>query len=94
MALQLPVLIHDYYGGTEVSRSENVSKGGFCFASEITYYVGQGIRAACPYQPGGENLEVPARFVRAHLIPGTQRTIYGVRYEPESSASEPLLSRS
>ncbi|HEV2349929.1 MAG TPA: hypothetical protein VG028_08815 [Terriglobia bacterium] len=83
VALQLPVLIRDYYGANEVLRSENLSKEGFCFLSEKTYYAGQGILAACPYNATGENLEIPARIVRAQGLAGTSRKIYGVRYEPQ-----------
>lgn len=89
VAFQLPLLIRDYYGQFEISRTENVSKTGFCFLSEKTYYVGQGISAACPYNPAGENIEVPARFVRAQQLAGTQSHIYGVRYEPQGPDSEP-----
>jgi hypothetical protein len=83
ICLQLPVLVRDYYGGVEISKSENVSKGGFCFASEKTYHVGQGIMAVCPYNSSSsQNIEVKARFVRRHLLEGTQRKLYGVRYDP------------
>ena len=54
VAIQLPLLIRDFYGEFEISRTENVSKTGFCFLSKKTYYVGQGISAACPYDPAGE----------------------------------------
>ena len=88
VALQLPVLIRDFYGGTDISRSENVSKGGFCFTSQKIYYLGQGIVVACPYHPSGENIEVPARFVRAQELSGTPRMVYGVRYEAEEVEDE------
>ncbi|MHB8652798.1 MAG: PilZ domain-containing protein [Terriglobia bacterium] len=83
VALQLPLLIRDYYDQFEISRTENVSKSGFCFLSEKTYYVGQGISVACPYDTAGENIEVLARITRARLLAETERNIYGVRYEPQ-----------
>jgi hypothetical protein len=89
VAVQLPLLIRDFYGHFEISRTENVSKSGFCFLSEKTYYLGQGISAACPYNADGENIEVPARFVRVQQLSGTQRNIYGVRYEPQGPESGP-----
>jgi PilZ domain-containing protein len=89
VAIQLPLLIRDFYGQFEISRTENVSKSGFCFLSEKTYYLGQGISAACPYNPESENIEVPARFVRAQQLRGTQRNIYGVRYEPQGPENGP-----
>jgi PilZ domain len=87
VAIQLPLLVRDFYGQFEISRTENVSKSGFCFLSEKTYYLGQGLSAACPYNADGENIEVPARLVRAQQLSGTQRNIYGVRYEPHGPES-------
>lgn len=80
VALQLPVLVRDYYGGVEVTKSENVSKGGFCFVSEKKYHVGEGLMVACPHNPSGESLEIRAHIVRRQTIEGTMRSIYGVRY--------------
>lgn len=80
VALQLPVLVRDYYGGVEITRSENVSKGGFCFVSEKNYQVGEGLMVACPHNPTGESLEIGAHVVRRQAIEGTMRKIYGVRY--------------
>jgi len=90
VAIQLPLLIRDFYGQFEISRTENVSKSGFCFLSEKTYYLGQGISVACPYNADGGNIEVPARFVRAQQLAGTNRNIYGVHYEPQGPAGKPI----
>lgn len=82
VALQLPVLIRDYYGGVEITKSENVSKGGFCFASEKNHHIGAGIMVVCPYSSEGQNIEVRARVVRRQGIEGANRKFYGVRYDP------------
>lgn len=81
IALQMPILIRDYYGGSEVTKTENMSKGGFCFTSEIKHQVGEGILVVCPYNPGAENIEVRARIVRQLAVEGTERIVYGVRYD-------------
>jgi PilZ domain len=91
VALQLPVLIRDYYGGTEVLTSENLSKKGFCFLSDKNYFLGQGIVVACPYHAEGENIEVPARVVRIQPLAGTARKIYGVLYGPQGPGDAPRL---
>jgi hypothetical protein len=81
-SLQLPVLIRDYYGGSEVTRTENVSKGGFCFVSEKHHPAGEILLVACPYDPSTTNhIEVRAQVVRALPIEGSVRKVYGVRYE-------------
>ena len=78
--LQLPVRIRDYRGDVEVTTAENVSKGGFCYISEKNYYVGEGMLTVCPYSTSGQNIESSSVIVRAHLISGSARKSYGVRY--------------
>ena len=79
--LQLPALIRDYFGGVEMTQTENVSRGGLCFSSEVVYQVGQGLRVACPYDPSSRAIEIPARIVRNIEFKGRNRRLYGVRYE-------------
>lgn len=78
--MQLPVRIRDHHGRTEVTKTENVSKHGFCFTSEKDYHVGQEIIVACPYTPSAANIEVSAEVVRQEQIERSKRKIYGVRY--------------
>jgi hypothetical protein len=84
IALQLPVLLRDYYGGGEITKTENISKGGFCFVTEKTYHVGEGVVVVCPYDPRGQNIEVRGRVVRVRGIQGSPRKFYGVRYDTPS----------
>jgi hypothetical protein len=79
--LKLPVLVRDYQGGAEITKSEDVSKGGFCFVSEKPYLPGAAVMVACPYQVVGQNLEVAARIVRQQRIEGTSRKVYGTSYD-------------
>jgi PilZ domain-containing protein len=81
VALQLQVRIRNYYGGVEVGRSENISKGGFCFASEVNYQIGEGLMVVCPFDHRGQSIEVRARVVRRRPMEGTSRNVYGVRYD-------------
>jgi hypothetical protein len=78
--LQLPVRIRDYHGGVEVTKTEDVSKGGFCYISEKNYYAGEGLLTMCPYSPNGENIESRSMVVRCQLIPGSTRKTYGIHY--------------
>jgi hypothetical protein len=81
ICLQFPALVRDYYGGVEISQTENVSKGGFCFSSAKPYFIGQGIVVVCPYNQGGQQVEISARVVRQVELQGGGRVLYGVRYE-------------
>ena len=84
VALQLPVLVRDYSGKFELTKSENVSKGGFCFATEKDFHVGEGVMVACPYSGSDQSLEVSAKIVRRQNLEGTNRKFYGVRYNEKS----------
>ena len=84
-ALQLPVRVRDYQGQVEITKTDNVSKGGFCFVSEKSYLIGAGVMVACPYSPTGQSPELHASIVRVRRIEGSSRKIYGVRYNPTSS---------
>lgn len=80
--LQLPVLVRDYFGGTEVARTENVSKGGFCFVSEKVHQIGAALSVVCPFDPSTTNhIEIRAKVVRCRPVEGTMRHVYGVRYD-------------
>jgi hypothetical protein len=78
--LQLPVRIRDYHGGVEITKTEDVSKGGFCYISEKNYYAGEGMLTVCPYTAEGDNIELSSVIVRSHVVTGTTRKTYGVRY--------------
>jgi hypothetical protein len=84
VGLQLSVLVRDYYGSVEITRSENVSKGGLCFASDRKYHLGQALMVACPYDRSASNIEIHARVVRFQNVEGSIRKIYGVRYAAEA----------
>ena len=89
VALQLPVRVRDYGGGAEIMRSENISKGGFCFVSEKQYRLGEGIMVTCPYNSTGENIEVRARVVSRRETEGNPRKIYGVQFLESGQPSGP-----
>ncbi|MDE3181702.1 MAG: PilZ domain-containing protein [Acidobacteriota bacterium] len=78
--LQLPTLIRDYFGGVEITKSENVSKGGICFASEKNYQIGEGIMVACPYNKASQDIEVQGVITSVKDLEGAHRKVYGVRY--------------
>jgi PilZ domain len=80
VSLQLPVRICDYDGGVEITRSENISKGGFCFVSEKQYQPGHGIMVTCPYDSAGENIEVRASVVSCTEMKGSPSKVYGVQF--------------
>ena len=80
VSLQVPVRVRRSSGEAEYAQSEDVSKGGFSFVSEIDYGIGEALMVACPYSPQNPNAEVQAQIARKQEIRGTGRKVFGVRY--------------
>ncbi len=85
--LQRISALRNFYlaGGTEITKSANVSKGGFCFISERDYHLGQGLMATCPYDSTAPAPEVSVHIIHQQRLEGTNRKIYGVRYDATSA---------
>lgn len=81
VVLQLPMRVRSFYGTEEITRSENVSRGGICFITDRSYEVGEIILITCPYESGGHNVEIRGKVVRRREMQGTGRKIYGICYE-------------
>ena len=81
IALKLPVRLRSFYGTEELAQTENVSKGGLCFISDKTYRIGEVLLVTCPYDKAAANIEVRSIVVRRREMQGTNRSVYGVRYE-------------
>jgi hypothetical protein len=81
VALKLPIRVRSYYGIEEIARTENVSKGGFCFISDKSYQVKEVVLVTCPYERGAENIEMRGQVVRFSDLAGTGHKVYGICYQ-------------
>ncbi len=81
VALKLPVRLRSFYGNEEIAQTQNVSKGGLCFISDKTYQIGEVLLVTCPYDKAAATIEVRSTVVRRREMQGTNRSVYGVRYE-------------
>jgi len=81
ISLKLPIRLRSFLGPEEFTKSENVSRGGLCFISDQRYELGEVILVTCPFEKGGHNIEVRSNVVRRREMQGTNRFIYGIRYE-------------
>lgn len=79
--VQLPARVRNYYGETEVVRTENHSREGLCFVTDREYLVGQGILVICPYEAGDRGPELSAHIVREGSAGMPARRLYGARYD-------------
>jgi len=79
--MQLPIGIRDARGNAEITRTENISKSGFCFASERKYLSGEIVMAVLPLDSMAMKTELPVRIVRELALEGCDRKFYGATFE-------------
>jgi hypothetical protein len=82
LALKLPILVRDQRGGSELSKTENISKGGLAVGLGLKLEVGDVLTVCCPYSEGGQNLEQKAEVRSRITFFAGERWIYGLRYIP------------
>ena len=80
--MQMPVEVRNTRGEVEITRTENISKTGFCFTSEMKFLRGEIVRAVFPFDPITRRTELGARIIRASSIAGSHRKFYGARFAP------------
>lgn len=80
LPIKLPVLVKAHGGESEVSKTENVSKGGIAVCLNILLEVGETVTMICPYTAGDQTLEQKAEVRRRALFIAGERWLYGLRY--------------
>jgi hypothetical protein len=80
LALKLPTLIRDQRDREEISKSENISKGGLAVSLGLVLEVGDIVTVCCPYTGGGQNCEQKAEVRNRRTFFAGERWIYGLRY--------------
>ncbi|HVA00049.1 MAG TPA: PilZ domain-containing protein [Terriglobia bacterium] len=80
LRLRVMACIRDEQLGEEITKTENISRSGFCFKSRKEYRVGSVLQAALPYAPNQANIFSPGRV--AHAEESTEAGVfsYGVSY--------------
>ena len=78
----MPLEVLDARGNLEATRTENISKCGFCFASDKDYQLGETITVIFENAEDSvsRKTELPATIVREQAILGTHRKLYGASY--------------
>jgi hypothetical protein len=81
VSLRLPLRVRNAKDAADLTKSENVSKGGVAFTSGFLFEVDEVLQITCPYNPSGDNIEVAGRVVRRQEVAGTGRYLYGIEYQ-------------
>jgi hypothetical protein len=80
LPLRLPVRIRNQKGEQEVSKTENVSKGGIAVCLGMLLAVGEFVNVVCPYTEGDQSLEQKAEVRRRGVFMAGERWLYGLKY--------------
>jgi hypothetical protein len=80
VAVKLPVLVRNHTGEEEISKSENISKGGLAVCLHLRLAAGEMVTVACPYTQGDQNLLQKAEVRRCVTVTADRKWLYGVRY--------------
>lgn len=80
MGMKLPVLVRGPKGEQEICKTENISKGGLGVSLAMDLAVGDVVSVACPYTPGGQNIEQKAEVRRRGQYPFGGMRLYGLGY--------------
>jgi hypothetical protein len=79
IGMKLPILVRGPFGQEEVSKTENVSKGGLALSLAMELNVGEVVRVLYPYLAGGQNIEQKAEIRRRATYALGGRRLYGLR---------------
>ncbi len=82
LGLKMPVFVRNEKGEEEVSKTENVSKGGLGVCLAMKLAVGETVRVVCPYSEGGQKVEQKAEVRRRSPFKVWEKWLYGFRYVP------------
>lgn len=84
LTIKLPVRIRLLDGGEEVTRTENISRTGVCFVSDLAAKEGETIYVTVGYTSQTPQPEIPARVVWRRTAAGMDKCYYGVHLAASS----------
>ncbi|MBZ5542604.1 MAG: PilZ domain-containing protein [Acidobacteriia bacterium] len=79
IGMKFSILVRGPFGQEEVSKTENISKGGLALSLAMELNVGEVVRVLYPYSPGGQNIEQKAEIRRRAIYAFGGRRLYGLR---------------
>ncbi len=90
LAVHLPISIRLPDGREEPARTENLSKMGVCFVTDLNLEEGEFIRLTVGYVLGADADEVTARVVWRRALDESKRYVYGVHLEDDGQGAQRL----
>jgi len=80
LGMKLQILVRGPRGQQEITKTENVSKGGLAVSLSMDLALGDIVKIVCPYAPGGQNIEERTEVRRRATFSYGGRRLYGLRH--------------
>jgi hypothetical protein len=80
LVVKLPILVRSKTGLTEITRTDNVSRGGAGVNLAMDLAVGEVVTVVCPYTAGASNIEQWAEVRHRAAFALAEKRRYGFRY--------------
>jgi PilZ domain len=79
MGMKLPILVRNPQGEEEITKTENVSKGGVAVSLAMDLEVGNTLQILCPYT-GSQDIPQKGEVRRRATFPFGGKRLYGIHY--------------
>lgn len=80
LGMKLPILVRNQRGEQEITKTENVSKGGVAVSLAMELAMGETLSVVCPYTQGGQGIEHKAAVRRRSTFTFGDMRLYGLHY--------------
>ncbi len=80
VAMKVPILVRNQKNEQEISKTENMSKGGVAVSLVMELTVGDKLTIICPYAPSGQNIEQKAEVRWRSAFPFGGLRSYGLQF--------------
>lgn len=80
MAMLLPILVRNQKGEEEITKTDNISKGGVAVSLAMDLEVGDVLSIVCPYTPGSQEIPQKGKVHRRGMFPFSGKRLYGIAY--------------
>lgn len=80
LGMKMPILVRNSRGEEEITKTENISKGGVAVSLSMNLAVGDQVTVVCPYSAQSQNFERKAQVRQRTSIVFNAQRLYGLGY--------------
>jgi hypothetical protein len=81
MGMVLTIMVRNQKGEQEITKTDNISKGGIAVSLVMDLEVGDTLSIVCPYTPGSQDIPQKGEVRRRATFPFGGKRLYGIAYK-------------